>query len=91
MKLIREVTDWSESPYPVKNHDYIVSNAYEFCFGMRKQGSDKWEQFCSRRRFNKSFRKFVVLDEKKPKEFVDPYMVNPWKNKTYNSLETFFE
>ena len=91
MKLVREITDWSQSPYPVKNHDYLVSPAMEFCFGMRKQGSDKWEKFSSRRRFVKSHRKFVELDEKKPKEFVEPYMANPWDNRTYNSLETFFE
>ncbi len=91
MKVIREITDWSECPYPVKNHDYLVSPAMEFCHGMRKEGSDKWEKFSSRRRFVKSHRKFEVLNEKAPKEFVEPYMVHPWKNKTYNSLETFFE
>lgn len=91
MKLVRETTKWSKCPYPVKNHDYLVSPAMEFCFGIRKEGSDKWEKFSSRRRFNKSWRTFKVLDEKIPKEFVKPYMVNPWKNKTYNSLETFFE
>ena len=69
----------------------MVSDAYEFCFAMRKQGSDKWEKFCTRRKFSKSYRKFVVLDEKKPKEFVTPYMSNPWDNRSYNSLETFFE
>ena len=91
MKLVRETTEWNQSPYPVKNHDYMVSPAMEFCFGMRKAGSDKWEKFSSRRRFNKAYRKFVVLDEKTPKEFVEPYMANPWDNKSYNSLETFFE
>ena len=91
MKLVRETTKWKNCPYPVKNHDYMVSNAMEFCFGMRKQGSDKWEKFSARRRFSKSWRTFEVLDEKIPKEFVEPHMTNPWKNKTYNSLETFFE
>ena len=91
MKVVREITDWHQCPYPVKNHDYLVTPAMEFCFAMRKQGSDRWEKFSTRRRFNKAHRKFEVLDEKKPKEFVEPYMVNPWKNKTYNSLETFFE
>jgi len=56
---------------------------------MRKQGSDKWEKFSSRRRFNKSFRKFEVLNESLPKEFVDPYMSNPWDNRAYNSLEAY--
>ena len=91
MKLVREITDWSQSPYPVKNHDYMVSTAMKFCFAMRKQGSDKWEKFAARRRFNKAHRKFEVLDEKKPKEFVEPFMTNPWENRSYNSLETFFE
>ena len=91
MKLVRETTDWSKSPYPVKNHDYMVSPAMEFCFAMRKQGSDKWEKFSTRRRFSKSYRTFVELDEKKPKEFVEPYTVDPWENRTYNSLEAFFE
>jgi hypothetical protein len=61
----------------------------EFCHGMRKQGSDKWEKFCSRRRFNKSFRKFQTLNESMPKEFVEPYMSNPWDSKDYNSLEAY--
>ena len=89
MKIIRETTEWTDCPYDVKNHDYLVSNAYEFCHAMRKQGSDKWEKFSARRRFNKAHRKFEVLNEKEPKEFVEPYMTNPWKNKTYNSLEAF--
>jgi hypothetical protein len=89
MKIIREVTDWSDAPYQVMNHDYLVSPAMEFCHAMRKQGTDKWEKFSTRRRFNKSHRKFKVLDEKMPKEFVEPYMSNPWKNSTYNSLEIF--
>ena len=89
MKLVREITDWSDSPYPVKNHDYMVTDAMEFCHAMRKQGSDKWEKFSTRRRFVKSYRKFETLNEKLPKEFVDPYMVDAWKNKSYNSLEAF--
>ena len=89
MKLVREITTWDECPYPVKNHDYLVSDAMEFCHGMRKAGSDKWEKFESRRRFNKSWRKFQTLNEKLPKEFVDPYMADPWDNKSYNSLEAF--
>ena len=89
MKIVRETTKWGRCPYPVKNHDYLVSNAMEFCHAMRKQGSDKWEKFSTRRRFTKSFRTFEVLNEKLPKEFVEPYMSNPWKNKSYNSLEAF--
>ena len=91
MKIIREITEWNDCPYPVRNHDYLVSNAMEFCHAMRKQGSDKWEKFSTRRRFNKAHRKFEVLNEKEPKEFVDPYTTNPWKNKSYNSLEAYFE
>lgn len=89
MKLVRETTTWNDCPYPVKNHDYLVSNGMEFCHGMRKQGTDKWEKFCSRRRFNKAWRKFETLNEKLPKEFVDPYMSNPWDAKGYNSLEAY--
>ncbi len=89
MKIVREVTTWKDCPYPVKNNDYLVSPGMEFCHAMRKAGSDKWEKFSSRRRFNKSFRKFQTLNEKLPKEFVDPYMSNPWDSKTYNSLEAF--
>ena len=91
MKIVREITEWDECPYPVKNHDYMVSDAMEFCHAMRKQGSDKWEKFSTRRRFVKSYRKFEILNEKIPKEFVEPYMTNPWENKTYTSLEAFFE
>ena len=36
MKIIRETTEWTDCPYDVKNHDYLVSNAYEFCHAMRK-------------------------------------------------------
>jgi len=89
MKLVRETTEWSNCPYPVKNHDYLVTNAMEFCHGMRKTGTDKWEKFSSRRRFNKGHRKFQVLNEKLPKEFVEPYMANPWDSKDYNSLEAY--
>ena len=91
MKLVREITDWSKAPYTLKNHDYMVSPAMEFCFGMRKHGSDKWEKYATRKRFSKSWRKFIVLDEPKPKEFVEPYTADPWTNKTYNSLEAYFE
>ena len=89
MKLIRETTTWSSCPYPVKNNDYLVSNGMEFCHGMRKSGSDKWEKFSSRRRFNRAFRKFQTLNEPLPKEFVEPYMANPWDSKDYNSLEAY--
>ena len=89
MKIIRETTNWDQSPYPVKNHDYLVSDAAEFCHAMRKEGSDKWEKFGTRKRFSKSWRKFTTLKESLPKEFVNPYMTDPWSNKTYNSLEGF--
>ena len=91
MKIIRETTNWKSSPYPVKNHDYLVSNGGEFCHGMRKAGTDKWEKFPTRKRFSKSWRKFITLNEPQPKEFVAPYMANPWDNRSYNSLEAYFE
>ena len=89
MKIIRETTNWSKSPYPVKNHDYLVSDGAEFCHGMRKAGSDKWEKFPTRKQFSKSWRKFKVLKESLPNEFVKPYMADPWTNTSYNSLEGF--
>ena len=89
MKIIRETTNWDQSPYPVKNHDYLVSDAAEFCHGMRKAGTDKWEQFPTRKRFSKSWRKFTTLKESLPKEFVKPYTADPWSNTSYNSLEGF--
>ena len=60
---------------------------------MRKQGSDKWEKFSSRRRFVKVIRAQVRRSRREETQgvFVEPYMVNPWKNKSYNSLEAFFE
>ena len=91
MKIIRETTKWDKSPYPVKNHDYLVSNEGEFCHAMRKEGTDKWEKFATRKRFNKSWRKFTTLNEPTPKEFVAPSMANPWDNTSYNSLEAYFE
>ena len=91
MKIVRETTAWTQCPYPVKNHDYLVSNAMEFCHAYRKAGSDKWEKFSTRRRFTKAWRRFEVLNEKIPKEFVDPYMANPWENRSYNSLEAFMQ
>ena len=90
MKIIRETTNWENCPYPVKNHDYLVSDGAEFCHGMRKAGSDKWEKFPERKKFSKSFRKFITLKEAEPKEFVKPYMADPWENTTYNSLEAYF-
>jgi len=69
----------------------MVSDGMEFCHGMRKAGSDKWEKFPKRKKFSKSWRKFTTLKESLPKEFVEPYSADPWSNKTYNSLEAFFE
>ena len=89
MKLVREKTKWSRCPYPIRNHDYMVSNGMEFCFGMRKAGTDKWEKWEKRKRFNKAWRQFETLDEKIPKEFVEPYTSNPWDAVSYNSLESF--
>ena len=80
MKIVRETSTWTRCHYDVKNHDYLVSDGLEFCHGMRKAGSDKWEKFSKRKRFNKAFRSFEVLNEKLPKEFVEPYMANPWDN-----------
>jgi hypothetical protein len=69
----------------------MVSDGMEFCHGMRKAGSDKWEKFPKRKKFSKSWRKFTTLKEPIPKEFVKPYAADPWSNKTYNSLEAYFE
>jgi len=67
----------------------MVSDGMEFCHGMRKAGSDKWERYSTRKRFSKSWRKFTTLKESLPKEFVKPYAADPWSNTSYNSLEGF--
>ena len=67
----------------------MVSDGMEFCHGMRKAGTDKWERYATRKRFSKSWRKFTTLKESLPKEFVKPYTTDPWTNASYNSLEGF--
>ena len=91
MIILREVTDWSDSKHPVKNHDYLVDDNKEFCIAYRKAGTDDWERFKKHKRFVRTRRKFKRLKEETPINFIKPYMVDPWKNKSYNSLEAYFE
>ena len=91
MIILREVTDWSECKHGVKNHDYLVDDNKEFCIAYRKAGTDDWEKFKKHKRFVRTRRKFKRLKEEIPMNFIKPYMVDAWKNKSYNSLEAYFE
>jgi len=48
-----------------------------------------WEKFAKPLSFGKKHRTFKELREPIPTEFVKPKQSDPWKNKSYNSLEAF--
>ena len=89
MMILRETTKWTKCHYTPVNHDYLVDDTQEFCHAYRKAGSDVWEKFSKRRGFSKTYRRFKVLDEEIPSNFVKPFMADPWAKKEYNSLELF--
>lgn len=90
MKIIRETTKWSDVEYRVPQHDYLVEGGHGGrLIAMRKEGSDAWEKFTKAIPFSKKHRAFKQLREPLPTEFVKPRQSDPWKNKSYNSLEAF--
>ena len=90
VRMLREVTVWSEAPYTVPNHDYLVNKTQERCIAYRKQGHDDWEKFTKPLPFSKTRRKFKNLKEEIPSTFIKPFQDDPWNNTSYNSLENFF-
>jgi len=91
MIILREVTDWSDTPYRVFNHDYLVDDNKEFCIAYRKRGEGEWEKFSKRKRFVRTRRKFKHLKkEETPTRFIEPYQPDPYANASYHSLETYF-
>lgn len=90
MKIIRETTKWADVDYRVPQHDYLVEGGHGGrLIAMRKEGSDVWEKFSKAIPFSKKHRAFKQLREPLPAEFVKPRQSDPWKNKSYNSLEAF--
>lgn len=90
VRMLREVTVWDESPYAVSNHDYLLNKTQERCIAYRKQGHSEWEKFNKPIIFSKTRRKFKNLKEEIPSSFIKPFQDDPWNNKSYNSLESFF-
>ena len=90
MKIIRETTKFLDVDYDVPQHDYLIEGGHGGrLIAMRKNGSDRWEKFAKPLSFGKKHRTFKELREPIPKEFVKPFQSDPWKNKSYNSLEAF--
>ena len=89
-RMLREVTVWSDAPYAVPNHDYLLNKTQEHCIAYRKQGRTEWEKFTKPLTFSKSRRKFKSLKEEIPSSFIKPFQDDPWNNTSYNSLESYF-
>lgn len=91
MIILREVTDWSDAPHHVFNHDYLVDDNKEFCIAYRKKGEGQWEKFSKQKRFTRTRRKFKVLKKEPiPTDFISPFQPDAWANASYYSLETYF-
>ena len=91
VKMLREVTVWSQAPYKVPNHDYLVNKTQEKLIAYRKQGHTEWEKFTKPLTFSKTRRKFKNLKEEIPSSFTKPFQDDPWNNTSYNSLESYFQ
>mgnify|MGYP003634092465 FL=1 len=91
VRMLREVTVWSQAPYKVPNHDYLVNSTQEKLIAYRKQGHTEWEKFTKPLTFSKTRRKFKNLKEEIPSTFIKPFQDDPWNNTSYNSLESYFQ
>lgn len=90
MKIIRETTLYTKVDYRVPQHDYLVEGGHGGrLIAYRKEGSDQWMKFTKLNHFSKKHRTFKQLREPLPTEFVKPRQSDPWKNRSYNSLEAF--
>ncbi len=90
MKIIRETTMYTKVDYRVPQHDYLVEGGHGGrLIAYRKEGSDEWMKFGKMNHFSKKHRTFKQLREPLPTEFVKPRQSDPWKNRSYNSLEAF--
>ncbi len=90
MKIIRETTMYTKVDYRVPQHDYLVEGGHGGrLIAYRKEGSDQWMKFAKMNHFSKKHRTFKQLREPLPTEFVKPRQSDPWKNRSYNSLEAF--
>lgn len=61
LRVLQEITDWSEAEYAVPNHTYLVNESKEFCYGYIKQGASEPEMFSKRIPFSTSYRKFKEI------------------------------
>ena len=79
IQLLREVTEWDYS-----NHDYMIVG--ERLFAYRRKDTDAWMKFSKTMHFSKSRRKFKVLNEEVPSNFIPLQTKDP---RTFESLEVF--
>ena len=62
MKVLKEITDWSKSPYLVKNHTYLIDDQ-GFCLAYRVTGQSEWTSFKSKKLFDRRYRKFKEIKQ----------------------------
>jgi hypothetical protein len=60
MRIFKEITDWPEVEYDVKNHSYAVNDAGK-CVGYCKSGTTEWIFFKKPKFFDRARRKFIQL------------------------------
>ena len=89
MKILREVTEWTECQHGVTNMDYLVNGEGQLV-AIRKPESEDWQKFVKPMvNFSRSRRKFKTLKEEVPTVFIKPFTPDPWDSVSYNSLEGF--
>jgi len=89
MKILREVTEWTECKHGVTNMDYLVNGEGQLV-AVRKPNAEDWEKFNKPIvNFSRSRRKFKTLKEEEPTVFIKPFTPDPWDSASYNSLEGF--
>jgi uncharacterized secreted protein with C-terminal beta-propeller domain len=61
MKYLKEITDWSESKTPIKNHTYILNEKNELVGYIKTGTKDEIIFKKPMKQFSKSRRKFIQL------------------------------
>ena len=82
VRMLREVTVWSEAPYNVPNHDYLVNKTQEKLIAYRNEGHTEWEKFTKPHTFSKTRRKFKKLKEEITSPLLIPFEDDSRKNTT---------
>ena len=60
MRIFKEITEWPQGDYNLKNHTYAVCHAGK-CAGYGKTGTSEWIFFSKPRFFDRARRKFIQL------------------------------